>query len=91
MCNRCAVHKSTCNGPLHREVNVDYHFAIFGLHVCRVVNAMCCYIALVRWMLKYVVDVGESSTDLEEIGKLMKRLIQEDAETRNIRNIEELQ
>jgi len=30
-------------------------------------------VGLVRWMLKNVVDVGESSTDLEEIGK---RLIQ---------------
>jgi len=33
-------------------------------------------VALVRWMLKNVVDVGESSTDLEEIGKRL--MIRED-------------
>jgi len=88
------LHTSVCNGPLHGEVNgIDYCFAIFGVlsHLCCVVNATCCYIALVRWMLKWnVIDVGERSTDLEKIGKLVKRLIREDAETGNICDIEEL-
>jgi len=70
MCNRSRTPRSACNGPLHRrEVNgVDYCLGVLS-HMCCVVNATYCYIALVRWMLKNVVDVGESSTDLEEIGK----------------------
>jgi len=53
---------------------------IFGVlsHMCLVI-ATCYYIALVRWMLKNVVDLGVCSTDLEEIGK---RLIREDTHTK---------
>jgi len=72
---------------LYGEVNgVDYYFAIFGV-LSHVVNATCYYIALVRCMLKNVIDVGESSTDLEEIGKLVK----EATETGNICDVKELQ
>jgi len=58
----CTVHTSACSGPLHGEVNgVDYCLPIFGVlsHVC-LVNATCCYIALVQWMLKNVVDIGDA-------------------------------
>ena len=41
---------------IHREVNsIDYCLAIFGMlrHVCPLVNAVCCYIALVQWMMNF--------------------------------------
>jgi len=87
MCNRSRTPTSACNGPLHREDNgVDYCLAIFGVpsHMCHVVNATCCYIALVQWMLKNIVNVGESSTELEEIGK---RLIREDTHKKEVGNV----
>jgi len=77
----CIVHTSARNGPFHGEVNgIDYCLTIFGAlsHMCRVVNATCCYIALARWMLKNVVDVEESSTDLEE----SSTDLEEEADTR---------
>jgi len=81
MCNRSCTPTSACNGPLHGEVNgVDYCLGVLS-HMC-LVNATCCYIALVQRMLKNVVDIGECSTDLEKIGK---RLIQEDTHKKRSR------